>query len=167
MNSFILKIMKKFIYSALAVLMGAAMLVSCEEDRINPLSDEPVTHNVLPEVAVAGTYEGSWEVNKTNPFEYVGSYAGTITIEDVTDANYVALLTVSSSENSEINTSDVVNCFWSDDIVYLQNSVTTKFGSKGVVCSVDGDNISLVYFQSIKIGRKQYPTKIEFKGKKK
>lgn len=149
-------IMKKFLYSMMAIAALTLSFTSCGDDS----DDLVVNHTQAASAAAVGTYSGTWTRTNANG---VSEGQGTVTIESVSE--YVANVTFVDGEK-EINATSVANCFWAGEQIYINQQVTSDANGLGASFAiiVDGGKLKTSFKISVKDGRKKVDTVCVFEG---
>jgi hypothetical protein len=151
--------MKKFIFSALAVLALSCGFVSCGSDD----GDPSYSHNGTPGQETAGTYSGTF--TRTNGAE-VTTAQGTITLATNANSGNYTDVTFTCADFSLAKQSIEKISFAYEGFVFENSNTGNGLGSKFQGRSQNGKDLKVVFTLSQKVGRKLIEFSYSFDGAK-
>ncbi len=151
--------MKKFIYSAIAVIALSCTFVACNSD-----DDESISFSTTAEQGSAGTYSGKFTSTSDSGTE---TYNGTVTLA-ATDSTGVTNISFECAD-ANISATSVANVWHSNYGYQFVNQVVSDANGLGVSFTGridENGNIVVAFTKNQKVGRKNYEFKYEFIGAK-
>lgn len=148
--------MKKILYTLFAVLTMSLSFTACSGDDY---CDETDVHDVTPEIASAGTYNGTWTVTNASTSE-VAEYSGSVTLA-AGETEYQTIVTgtcVDPANTQNWTYSAPANISWAGDNSFVfANTVSTS--SKNQFTStingrIDDGALTFGFSKSVRVGRK-------------
>ncbi len=148
--------MKKILYSLLAVIAIGASFVSCGSD------DEGMSYSTTAEIASAGTYVGTWQVDNNGE---ITTLEGTVTLA-ATDKTGVTNITFVTSDAS-INATSVANVWNSNRGFQFANQVETNGLAASFAGRISEDGtLTTAFTKETRINKKRVTVNYSFIGKK-
>ena len=152
--------MKRFIYSAIAVLTLGCTFVACGDDNDDPV----INFDKTAAQGSAGTYSGTW--TRTGD-DGTAEYSGSITLAAADGANVTSV--TFSCPDASLDANSIANVWHANYGYEFFNQ--TSGAANGLGASFSGrideaGNLNASFTLSQKVGRKNYEFKYEFRGKK-
>lgn len=152
--------MKKYIFSAIAVLALSCTFVACGDDNEDP----SYSYSSSAEQGSAGTYSGTWVRTSDQGTD---TYSGTITLSASGTAN-VTNVTFSCPDAS-LDATSPANVWHANNGYGFLNQVISSANKLGATFSGridEAGNMDASFTLSQRVGRKNYDFIYVFKGKK-
>ena len=156
--------MKKYIFSAIAVLALSCTFVACGDDNDDP----SINYDKTASQGSAGTYIGRWTcTSNTGGPELIEEYDGSVTLTASNGANATSV--TFSCPDASLDATSVANV-WHANYGYQFFNQTIS-DANGLDASFSGrideaGNMNVAFTKSQKVGRKNYDFVYEFRGKR-